>query len=72
MTDIKRVLLVILAAGSLAACSGLTDTQQRVLSGGAIGAAGGAAITAIAGGPILLGTALGAGAGAVAGAVTAH
>ena len=72
MTNLKRGLLVILAAGSLAACSGLTNTQQRVLSGGAIGAAGGAAITAIAGGPILLGTALGAGAGAVAGAMTSH
>jgi hypothetical protein len=43
-----------------------------VLSGGAIGAVGGAAVTAIVGGPVLLGTAIGAGAGAVAGAVTAH
>jgi osmotically inducible lipoprotein OsmB len=72
MTHLKRALLVILAAGSLAACSGMTNTQQRVLSGGAIGAAGGAVISAIAGGPILLGTAIGAGAGAVAGAVTSH
>ncbi|MBN8889682.1 MAG: hypothetical protein BGP12_15460 [Rhodospirillales bacterium 70-18] len=64
-----RVLVLVLAAGSLGACSGLTSREQRVLSGGAIGAAGGAAITAIAGGPILLGTAIGAGAGAVAGAV---
>ena len=72
MTNLKRALLVVLAAGSLAACSDLTSTQQRVLSGSAIGAAGAAAITAVAGGPILLGAAIGAGAGAVAGAVTSH
>ncbi len=72
MVNLKRVLLVGLAAGSLAGCSGLTNTQQRVLSGSAIGAAGAAAITAVAGGPILLGAAIGAGAGAVAGAVTSH
>jgi uncharacterized membrane protein len=72
MKHLKRGLLVILAAGSLAACSGMTNTQQRVLSGGAIGAVGGAAVTAVVGGPVLLGTAIGAGAGAVAGAVTSH
>ncbi|MDE2333234.1 MAG: hypothetical protein KGK10_01695 [Rhodospirillales bacterium] len=72
MTNLKRTLLVILAAGSLAACTGLNSTQQRVLSGSAIGAAGGAVLTAVVGGPVLLGTAIGAGAGAVAGAVTSH
>lgn len=72
MTILKRGLLVLAAAGMLAACSNLSGTQQRVLSGGAIGAAGGAVITAIVGGPVLLGTAIGAGAGAVAGAVTSH
>jgi hypothetical protein len=48
----------------------MTRTQQRMLSGGAIGAAGGAAITALVGGPVLLGAALGAGVGAVAGGAT--
>jgi osmotically inducible lipoprotein OsmB len=72
MQVFPRILLVVLSAGALAGCSGLTPTQQRTLSGGAIGAAGGAALTAIVGGPILLGTAIGAGAGAVAGAVTSH
>jgi osmotically inducible lipoprotein OsmB len=72
MRVLSRALLVILCAGTLAGCSGLTRTQQRVLSGGAIGAAGGAVITAIVGGPVLLGTAIGAGAGAVAGAVTSR
>lgn len=72
MTNLKRGLLILAATGMLAGCSGLTDTQQRTLTGGAIGAAGGAVITAIVGGPVLLGTAIGAGAGAVAGAVTSH
>ncbi len=69
MKNVRRVAVLVLAAGSLGACSGLTRTQQRVLSGGAIGAAGGAVITAVVGGPVLLGAAVGAGAGAVAGAV---
>ena len=65
-----RAGVAIMAAMALAGCSNLTAAQQRTLSGGAIGAAGGAAITAIAGGPVLLGTAIGAGVGAVAGAVS--
>lgn len=71
MSMILRSAIVILALGTLTACSGMNTTQQRTLSGGAIGAAGGAAITALTGGPILLGTAIGAAGGAVAGAVTA-
>jgi osmotically inducible lipoprotein OsmB len=67
-----RTLFFVICAGALAGCSGMNQTQQRTLSGGAIGAAGGAALTAITGGPVLLGTALGAGVGAVAGAVTSH
>lgn len=64
-----RLGTALLLAAALAGCSNLTPAEQRTLSGGAIGAAGGAAITAIAGGPVLLGTAIGAGVGAVAGAV---
>jgi len=48
----------------------MTHQQQRALSGGAIGAAGGAAITAIAGGPILAGAVLGGAAGTAVGALT--
>ncbi len=55
--------LVVLLGG----CSCMSPRQQRVLSGGAIGAGTGAAISAIAGGSILAGTAIGAGAGAVGG-----
>jgi hypothetical protein len=69
MKNLMRVTVLVLAAGSLGACSGLTRTQQRVLSGGAIGAAGGAVVSAVVGGPVLVGAAVGAGAGAVAGAV---
>lgn len=68
MSRLRAFLFISLLA--LAGCSNLDTTQQRALSGGAIGAAGGAALTAIVGGPVLLGTALGAGAGAVTGAVT--
>ncbi len=72
MKSMLRTAALLAVAGSLAACSGMNNTQQRTLSGGAIGAAGGAAITAIAGGPILLGTAVGALGGAAVGAVTSH
>ncbi len=66
----SRLLVAGVCACSLAACSGMSRQQQRTLSGGAIGAAGGAAITAIVGGPVLAGAAIGAGVGAVTGAVT--
>lgn len=47
----------------------MTTTQQRALSGGAIGAGTGAALSAVTGGSILWGTAIGAGAGAVGGLI---
>ncbi|MDR3439449.1 MAG: hypothetical protein P4L94_22825 [Telmatospirillum sp.] len=43
---------------------------QRAFSGGAIGAAGGAAVTALAGGSILGGALIGGAAGAAIGALT--
>lgn len=67
-----RVFVLLLGVCALAGCSGMTRTQQRTLSGGAIGAAAGAGLEAIVGGPVLLGAAIGAGAGAVAGAVTSR
>ncbi len=57
------VLVVMMFAG---ACSGMSYTEQRVLSGGAIGAAGGAAIGAAAG-SAATGAAIGGGAGVVGG-----
>jgi osmotically inducible lipoprotein OsmB len=54
----------------LAACSDMTPQQQRMLSGGAIGAAGGAAIGAISGGSPAAGAVIGGAAGAAVGAIT--
>ena len=45
----KALILVPAVAIALSGCSGMSDTQQRTLSGGAIGAAAGAGIVAIAG-----------------------
>ena len=65
----KRLALpIVLAAGlGLSACSGMNTTEQRTLSGGAIGAAAGTVITAATGGCIICGAAIGAGAGALGG-----
>ena len=58
--------LVLLAALLVGGCSGMSYTEQRVLSGGAIGAGSGALIGAAAGSPGT-GAAIGAGAGVVGG-----
>ena len=50
-------------------CAGLTPTQQRLLSGGAIGAGAGAAIGAATGGSAAAGAAIGGAAGVVGGAI---
>jgi osmotically inducible lipoprotein OsmB len=54
--------LILAAALFLGGCSGMSYTQQRVLSGGAIGAASGAIIGAAAG-SAATGAAIGGGAG---------
>jgi len=59
------VTVIILIAGG---CSGMSYTEQRVLSGGAMGAAGGAVIGAAAG-SAALGAAAGGGAGLLGGYV---
>jgi osmotically inducible lipoprotein OsmB len=65
-----RIFLVIMIAVTLfAGCANMTPQQQRVLSGGAIGAGAGAALGAITGHSIAGGAAIGAGAGAVGGYV---
>jgi hypothetical protein len=59
-------LAVVLA--TTAGCSGMSGQEQRTLSGGAIGAAGGAGIGLLAGAPVagaLIGGAAGAGVGAL-------
>ena len=63
---VVQLLRVAALALPLAACSDMTKTQQRALSGTAGGAAGGALIGAIAGNTGL-GAAIGAGAGLAGG-----
>ena len=67
-TKIFSVILIF--AFGTTACSNMTRLQQRALSGGAIGAAGGAAIAAMTGGAVIPGALIGAGGGAAIGALT--
>jgi len=62
----KAVILLMVVALTVGGCSGMSSTQQRVLSGGAIGAGSGALIGWAAGSPAA-GAAIGAGAGALGG-----
>jgi hypothetical protein len=67
-----RIVTALLAASALTSCANMSPTQQRVLSGGAMGAAGGAVIGAIAGNAGM-GAAIGAGVGILGGvAVDQH
>jgi osmotically inducible lipoprotein OsmB len=61
---LMRIMLVGLVAGivTLGGCAGMTETEQRTLTGGAAGAAAGAGIGALAGNAGL-GAAIGGGAG---------
>ncbi len=70
MTYFQKGLILVLCAGSLAACSGMSNSQQRTLSGGAIGAGVGTVGAAVLGAPLIAGAAVGAVGGAVIGNVT--
>lgn len=61
------LILPVCAALTMTGCSNMNTTQQRELSGGAIGAAAGAGITAIAGGNPIWGAIGGAAAGVLGG-----
>lgn len=52
-------------------CENMSNQQQRALSGGAIGAAGGAALGALTGGSAVTGALIGGAGGAAVGALTA-
>ena len=67
----RTIVLIMLVAVLLGGCSGMSYTEQRTLSGGAIGAAGGALIGAAAGAPGT-GAAIGAGAGLLGGYLYDH
>ena len=60
------VILVLLATLLVGGCSGMSYTEQRTLSGGAIGAGGGALVGAAAG-SAATGAAIGGGAGLLGG-----
>ena len=64
----KTVILVVVAVMVLGGCPGMSYTEQRVLSGGAIGAGSGALIGWAAGCPAC-GAAIGGGAGMLGGYV---
>ena len=61
--------LLIIAPFLLSACSGLDTREQRSLTGGAIGAAGGALVGVLAGAPAI-GAAVGGVGGALIGGLT--
>lgn len=63
----RKLIAIPLVVGLIAGCSGMTNTQQKMLSGGAIGAAAGAGITAIAGGNPIWGAIGGAAVGTAGG-----
>ena len=67
----KKILVIGSASAllTLSACTGMSDTQQRTLSGAAIGTAAGVGIGALTGGGLLWGAAGGAAIGAVGGYV---
>ncbi len=64
---VGRTMLVVLFALALAGCADMSYSQQRMLSGGAIGAGSGAALGAITGGSPVIGAAVGGAAGVVGG-----
>jgi osmotically inducible lipoprotein OsmB len=66
----KRIIatgLVMVFLSTMIGCAGMSDQQQRTMSGGVIGAAGGAGIAAIAGGNVGVGAAVGVVAGGLTG-----
>jgi osmotically inducible lipoprotein OsmB len=65
---VVTLIVVIVAILVSAGCSGMSNTEQRVLSGGAIGATSGALIGAAAG-SAAVGAAAGGGAGLLGGYV---
>jgi osmotically inducible lipoprotein OsmB len=63
----KKYLAVIICAVSMSGCVGMSRQQQSTLSGGAIGAGGGAFLGAVTGGSPAVGAVLGGAAGALTG-----
>jgi len=66
---VRGKILAAIAVGTLAlaGCSGMSTTEQRVLSGGAIGAGVGVVGTVVTGGCVACGAVVGGAAGAAGG-----
>lgn len=67
MRKISKSILAVLCVLTLSGCSGMNHTEQRTVSGGAIGAGVGAAGTALTGGCISCGAVIGGAVGAAGG-----
>jgi len=65
----KKLMLPVALAGALAVagCTGMSDTQQRTLTGAGIGAGAGAAAGVLTGGCVTCGAVIGGAVGAGAG-----
>jgi hypothetical protein len=62
-----KSLAIVVTFSLLTGCAGMTRTEQSTLSGGAIGAAGGALLSGVSGGSPAVGAVLGGAAGAFTG-----
>jgi osmotically inducible lipoprotein OsmB len=69
MKKIMNLALLVSLVAFSTGCASMTPTEQRLLSGGAIGAGAGAAIGAATGGSPAVGAAVGGAAGVVGGAL---
>ena len=69
MKGLRSLALVVSLLLLFAGCASMSPTEQRLLSGGAIGAASGAVIGAAVGGSPAAGAAIGGAAGVLGGAV---
>lgn len=69
MSKTIKALTILMTMSMLGGCAGMSRTEQRMLSGGAIGAASGAVIGAATGGSAATGAAIGGAAGVVGGVI---
>jgi len=65
--NLSKLLAVVAVAAGISGCVGMSSRQQSTLSGGAIGAGGGALLGGISGGSPAVGAVLGGAAGALTG-----
>lgn len=71
-SNISKLMLLSLAIVSLSACENMSNRNQRMLSGAAIGTGVGAAAGVATGGCVTCGAVIGAGVGTAAGALYDH